>query len=385
MFVAGVVAEYNPFHNGHKYQLEQTRRLGVDHVVVVMSGDAVQRGDTAVYSKYKRAQTAVRNGADLVVELPAPYSCSPAQVFAYNAVRLLAGFGEGVVNGISFGSSCDDAKVLVKAQEKAAALENDQYFKQLTSSGMSYPAALSAAAEKAFPEMKAILRDPNNVLGIEYISSAKTIAPWINPMCVRRKGAMHGDSAPSEGIASASLLREMLERGEDISTFVPISENAAPSFLKNADKAMLFRLLTCDDKQLESCPFVTQSFINRFHKAVEKCHQTVDELAQLIKSKDITMARVRRMLMHLTLGITHGDMAVPVPYGRILALNEKGAAILVAAKNRTINYDTSLARLERDDACKRTAFLECAAVKLREMSAGEPYSNEYTQKIVLTK
>ena len=128
MYVAGVVAEYNPFHNGHEYHLKMTRQAGADHIVVVMSGDAVQRGDVAVFSKYERAQIALKYGADLVLELSAPYSCAPAQVFAENAVRLLAGLGEGVVNAISFGSACGDAKLLETAQTECAKLEDSEDF-----------------------------------------------------------------------------------------------------------------------------------------------------------------------------------------------------------------------------------------------------------------
>ena len=111
----------------------------------------------------------------------------------------------------------------------------------------------------------------------------------------------------------------------------------------------------------------------------------MDELAELIKSKDVTMSRVRRFLMHIALGITQKDMLTPVPYGRILALNRKGAQVLVSAKNRTLEYDTSLSKLEKNIDCRRVAMLECNAVRLREICAGDEFSNEYTRKIVLTK
>lgn len=108
MRIAGVVAEYNPFHNGHKFQLQATRKAGAEGVVVIMSGDCVQRGTAAVFSKYDRAQIAVQNGADLVIELPCPFSCSNSEIFARSAVRLMAGLGEGVVDMLSFGSESGD-------------------------------------------------------------------------------------------------------------------------------------------------------------------------------------------------------------------------------------------------------------------------------------
>lgn len=385
MHVAGVVAEYNPFHNGHKYHLEQTGKMGADHIVVVMSGDAVQRGDVAVYSKYERAQIALKHGADLVLELSAPYSCAPAQVFAENAVRLLAGFGEGVVNSISFGCACDNAQLLEKAQQRCAQLEDSEQFKELISEGLSYPAAMQKAAESDCEDIKNILSDANNVLAIEYIKAAKRFAPWIKLMCVERNGVFHDEMEVNGDLASATLVRKMIRYKTDLSKLVPELPDSAPSYLDNMDKALLFRIMTADEDLVEELPFMTQSLANRFYKAVQKCPQSVAEFESLIKSKDITMARIRRMVMHLALGICELDMHVPVPYGRILALNEKGAQILAAAKNRTLEYDTSLSKLEKDIDSRRVAMLECNAVRLREICAGDEFSNEYTRKIVLTK
>ncbi len=350
-----------------------------------MSGDAVQRGDVAVYSKYERAQIALKNGADLVIELSAPYSCAPAQIFAQSAVSLLAGFGEGVVNTISFGCACDNAQLLERAQERCAALEDSEQFKQLISSGLSYPAAMQKAAENDCDDIKDILSDANNVLAVEYIKAAKAFAPWIKLMCVKRSGTFHDDMEVNGDLASATLIRKMIRYKTDLSKLVPELPDSLPAFLDNMDKALLFRLMTADEDLVEELPFMSESLENRFFKAVQKCPQSVGEFESLIKSKDITMARIRRLIMHLALGICEQDMYVPVPYGRILALNEKGAEILAAAKNRTIDYDTSLSKLEKDIDCRRVAMLECNAVRLREICAGDEFSNEYTRKIVLTK
>lgn len=385
MFTAGIVAEYNPFHNGHKYHLEQTRKQGADHIVVVMSGDAVQRGDVAVYSKYERAQIALRNGADLVLELSAPYSCAPAQVFAENAVRLFAGLGEGIVNAVSFGCACDDSQLLEKAQIQCEKLEDSENFRELVSSGMSYPAAMQKAAENECEEIRDILSDANNVLAIEYIKAAKKFAPWIKLMCVQRNGTFHDDMEINGDYASASLIRRMLKYSNKLEKLVPELPESSPAYLINMDKALLFRIMTADEDLVEELPFMTQSLANRFYKAVQKCPQSVAEFESLIKSKDITMARIRRMIMHLALGICDLDMKVSVPYGRILGLNERGAEILAAAKNRTLAYDTSLSKLESDIDCRRVATLEGNAVRLREICAGDEFSNEYTRKIVLTK
>lgn len=384
MFVAGVVAEYNPFHNGHKYHLEQTRKLGADHIVVVMSGDAVQRGDIAVFSKYERAAVAVQQGADLVIELPAPYSCSSAQVFAENAVRLFAGLGENVVNAISFGCACASAELLEKAQNECEKLSDSDEFKELMASGMSYPKAMQTAAEKNCPDIRNVLRDANNILGIEYMRSAKQLAPWIKFMCIPRSGVLHDDLETSGDFASAAMIRKMISLGSDLSSFVPQVPSGAPANLACMDKALLFRLITADEDLVEELPFMTKSLENRFFKAVQSGPSTVARFEELVKSRDITMARIRRLVMHLALGINDQDMHIPVPYGRILAMNNAGAEILAAASHRTINYDPSLIKLEADNDCRRVAQLECNAVRLREMCAGEPAQNEYTRKFSIT-
>ena len=385
MFCAGVVAEYDPFHNGHKYHLEQTRKLGAQRIVVVMSGDAVQRGEIAAFSKYKRAQLAIAGGADLVIELSAPYSCAPAQVFAENAIRLFAGLGEGVVEAVSFGSVDADAKSLENAASLCRELENSESVKQLTSSGVSYPAAVAKAAQKYSPQTASILAEPNNVLAVEYIKAAAEIAPWIKPLSVQRVGALHSDTAPNGSFASATVIRQMLRHHEDVQKYVPYCLKDTPAELHNQDRALLMMLLSADEKRIAQRPFVNQSIVNRYLKAMQKCPETISEFAQLIKSRDMTMSRVRRLIMHILLDITHSDMTFPVPYGRILALNEKGAQILAHSQNKTLCYDTSLKNLERTAEGTRTAMTEKCAVRLRELCSGEPFSNEYTKKIVLTK
>ena len=380
MFIAGVVAEYNPFHNGHKYHLQQTREMGADHIAVVMSGDAVQRGDVAVYSKYDRAEIAIDQGADLVIELPAPYSCAMAGYFADGAVRILGQLG---IDALCFGSA--SAELLEKAQNECEKLSDSEVFKELISSGLSYPAAMQAAAEQSCSDIKNVLSDANNILGIEYINAAKTEAPWIKLMCIQRSGALHDDLEISDGFASATMIRNMIRIGADLSSVVPQLPDSEPAYLDNMEKALLFRLITADEDLVEELPFITQSLENKFFKAVQSGPRSVAAFEELVKSRDITMARIRRMVMHLALGINAQDMSIPVPYGRILAMNSRGAEILSAAKNRTLSYDTSLSKLETDNDCRRVAQLECNAVRLREMCAGQQPQNEYTRKFVMRK
>ncbi len=388
MLTAGVIAEYNPFHNGHKYQLDKTRQMGASHIVAVMSGAAVQRGDIAVADKFERAQAALKNGADLVIELPCPYSCASAERFARAGVRLLAGLGEHVVNRLSFGSECGDITKLKAAARLSRELEKSDTVKELTAKGRSYPSAVSKAA--AEHDMGGIFEQPNNMLGIEYIKALETAAPWIEPVCVKRKGAEHDSGDIKDNITSASAIRQMIAKGSDYSAYVPDTLTGRAFFLKNADKAVLMKLMTAGE-ELTRLPDMSAELVQRFLNIRDKHRaeiRSADDLAILFKNKSVTLARVRRMILNITLGIRADDF-FDIPYGRILAFNKRGSEILAIAKGKsTLMYDTSLAELEKiSSQAARISELEQRAVSLQQLCVkGEPeFISEYTRKITICR
>lgn len=386
MKIAGIIAEYNPFHNGHKYHLDETRRLGATHIVVVMSGAAVQRGDIAVADKFERARIAIENGADLVIELPCPYSCSSAERFARGAVQLLAGFGEDGISMLSFGSENDDLLMLEKAAEISASLEDSPQVRDMLENGASYPAAIAAAA--GIPAISDVFAQPNNLLAIEYIKAIKKQAPWITPVAIARRGAAHDSSMPWGNIASASHVRELIRAGEDYSGFVPKLLEGEPFLIENADKALLMRVMTANS-ELARLPDMSTSLVRRFINTREtkaELIRTTGDFAEQFKHKAITLARVRRIIMYLALDVTARDF-FDVPYGRILAFNERGKEIFSACKNSSMEYGTSLANLEKlSSRAARISQLERNAVSLQQLCVkGKPdFKNEYTRKIVLT-
>ncbi|MBQ8968002.1 nucleotidyltransferase family protein [Ruminococcus sp.] len=387
MKIAGVVAEYNPFHNGHKYQLEETRRNGATHIVVVMSGSAVQRGDVAVADKYSRAQTALENGADLVIELPAPYSCSSAERFARAAVQLLAGLGENGVSMLSFGCETADLPLLKKAADISAELDDSKYVRDMLENGVPYPAAVAAAA--GIPAIQAVFDKPNNMLAIEYIKALKKYAPWTEHLAIARSGADHDSSDASDNIASASRIRELIRAGEDYSAFVPKIIEGEPFLIENADKALLMRIMTAGT-ELQRLPDMSTHLARRFINTREtKCEliNSASDFAELFKHKAITLARVRRIMIYLAIGVTSHDL-FDVPYGRVLALNERGREIFAACKNAPMDYGTSLANLEKlSSRAARISELERNAVTLQQLCVkGSPnFISEYTRKIVLSR
>ena len=257
MIVNGIVAEYNPFHNGHKYQLEESRRLtGADYTVIILSGNFVQRGTPALINKHLRTEMALKNGADLVIELPAIYATSSAEFFAMGAVSLLDQLK--VVTNLCFGSECGDISLLNRIAT-ILVQEPDDFsakLKQLLCQGYSYPSARSEALMHYMPSLadsNNIFRSPNNILGIEYLKALLRRKSPIAPVTVRRIGADYHDPLPdSTGYCSALAIRQSVWAGDDITglcSYVPANayelltaQKADGKFIRSADLSGLTAL-----------------------------------------------------------------------------------------------------------------------------------------------
>ncbi len=256
---AGIVAEYNPFHTGHLIHIEHTRQaIGEDAgIVCVMSGNFVQRGETAVYEKHARALAAVLSGADLVLELPVPYVLSSAEGFAFGAVSLLDSLK--CVDYISFGSETGNVSELRKTAELLLEPALDSILKDELSRGVSYATARHIAAEKLSDQKLDILKTPNNILGIEYIKALIRLDSTIEPLTFKRVGAGHDKKEAVNDIASASMLRERLRDGLDINGYIPeaaalvfheeVACGRAPVFMSGLETAVLSKLRTMSKEE----------------------------------------------------------------------------------------------------------------------------------------
>ena len=211
MRVAAIIAEYNPFHSGHRYHIEKTREAGATHIVAVMSGSVVQRGDVAVMSPHDRAEEAVKGGADLVLELPPQYSLGAARNFARAGVSVIRRLGCADV--ISFGAECGDVGELSSALMDLK--DNELKIKSLMSRGRTYP---QAAAEVCEPSTAGIIASPNNTLALEYLRALGGCEPPV-PLAVKRT-VPHDSAERSGGFASASEIRRMFRAGEDAGVFL---------------------------------------------------------------------------------------------------------------------------------------------------------------------
>ena len=332
MTVAGVVAEYNPFHLGHRFHLARTREiLGAEGAVVcAMSGHWVQRGDCAAADKWVRAALALEGGADLVLELPTPWAMASAETFARGAVGLL--HATGVVDRLSFGSE-DGA--LEPLQRAANALDGPDYSRKLRealSRGLSFPAARHEAAGCA------CLSTPNNNLGVEYLRALRALGSSITPMTVARQGAGHDSGETAEGFASASHIRALLRSEERAQAALLMPSGAVErlgetSSLTWAERAVLARLRTMNEEAWAALPDsgAAEGLPARLVRAARQA-LSLEEFYTLAKTKRYTHARLRRLAVGAFLDMKEEDRQPAVPYVRVLGFNERGQALLKQMK-----------------------------------------------------
>lgn len=333
MTVGGIIAEYNPFHTGHAHQLSLLRQAGVSHIAVVMSGSFVQRGEPAMFDKWCRAKAAVACGADLVVELPLTFAMASADRFALGGVALLQALG---AESLWFGSECGSLKQLKEAGRLLREAEESEEFRRLLKEGLSYPAARAKAVEAAgHPEAADLLSQPNNLLGLCYLNAIRQLEAPIVPHTHPRKGPGHGAETPAEGIASASLIRQLgFPKAE---TFLPpaalplyraaIQEGQAPIRQELLETAVLWRLRRMTPADFAALPDVGEGLEHRLTGAA-KTATSIEEFLFTVKTKRYTLARLRRILWYAMLELKKEDMTGLPGYIRVLAMNERGAEIL---------------------------------------------------------
>lgn len=394
MKVSGIICEYNPFHNGHLYHIRKTRENGATHIAAVMSGNFVQRGDTAIMDKLERARLAVRSGADLVIELPVQYSLASAENFASGAVHLLDSLG--AVDELSFGSECGDTQKLLKAMETVdlAALTHADEIKSIMEKGYTYPRALNSVVNGYDPEAAAVIAEPNNTLAVEYLRALKRSGSAMEPFTVMREKAAHDGTEASDGFASASMLREMIENGESIDSFTTDEwaaavrnavKNGETASMSRLERVILYKLRTCSVEEIAQICDVGQGLEHRIYGA--RMAGSLDELLFTVKTKRYTMARIRRIMLALLIGITKTDMEQLPPYGRILAFNERGREILARAKgSAVIPFGSSIAKLSQlGDTAERFAELEIRASDIYGLALDTVTSaqKDYRAKIMI--
>ena len=331
MHTIGIICEYNPLHLGHQKQMNMIRaQRGADCAIVcLMSGDFVQRGAPAIVSKRRRAEAAIRCGADLVLELPVTAAVASAERFAAEGVRLLS----PICNELCFGAETADGNALISTAKALLSPEFSEKLRIELDKGASFPAARAAALE-AMGCDPALVSSPNNILAVEYCKAILEQDSPIAPMPILRQGGYHDVEVDPEN-PSATALRVLMSSG-NWEAYVPAA--AADCFrdaplhrLAAGERMILGKLRTMTEAECEALPYGSEGLWRKLmHAAREQA--TLEEVAAAVKSKRYTRSRIDRMILCAALGLTADDLSQPAPYARALAFNDRGREILRKAR-----------------------------------------------------
>jgi predicted nucleotidyltransferase len=375
MIIGGTVAEFNPFHNGHASFVTGAREKGITHLIAVMSGNFVQRGEPAILPAPVRARAALECGVDLILQLPVTYALSGARGFARGAVEILDACG--VCEKLVFGSECGNADILGKTASLIESKEVNEKIRAYLETGMTYASARENAVREIDPAAADIIKYPNNILGVEYIGALSEISSSIEAVTVARTGAMHDSPLTSGEIAGGMEIRRMMLEGENADAFLPDVYHGRESqnivSLNKFETAVLCRMRTISTAELALAPDVSEGIENRI-SACAVSGATLDEMYGKIKTKRYTLARIRRIIVNAFLGITAEDAAIPVPYLRVIGFNDRGAEIIRMMKENAslpiVSKTADIAAL--DERAKRIFSLECRATDVYSACLTEP-------------
>ena len=395
MKITGVVAEYNPFHSGHEYQLKMARKLsGCDCLAVVMSGNYVQRGEPAIIDKFKRAEAAIYGGADIVIELPMPFSCQNAEMFALAAVKELKKLS---IDSISFGCENDNSKLLEKIAGLQLSPKFNNYVKEEMKKGLSYPSAMSNALESVLGNEADAVYSPNNVLSVEYIKSAMKLNLSLEYYPVRRLGMNHNDVEASGPFHSASFIRKHIIEGSYsklklteksvrmIEKFY--AEHKKYNSLNNYLDFLYYKII--NTPELDKIYEVKEGLDNKILSQVYK-HNNIDDFIMSLKSKRYTYSRLRRSLLNILLEIKADDitdiMSDCNDYVKVLSFNNTGRKAIKYAKSNGIKvinrysdykkYDLNPEKLKIFNITNRSSNIYYLPLENRKINS------EYTENAV---
>lgn len=410
MKVNSIIAEYNPFHNGHKYHLEQVKKsTGADYTIVVMSGNFTQRGEPALVDKYLRARMALTNGADLVIELPISHATSSAEYFARGGVSILDKLN--VVDYLCFGSECGDTELLRDIAQILLA-QPKEYINNLRSgqrSGLSYPAARNRALIAYRPDLsqnKSILSSPNNILGIEYIKALLQQDSRIAPFTILRAGSDYHDRRFGSNFCSALALRQAILSGQDLRILadqMPVSayemltgalKETPAMCLNDFSNMLLYKLLSEQDNGYDKYLDVSSDLSDRIKNNLKQFNG-YSAFCDLLKTKNITYTRISRCLLHIMLDIRNDEKLSygtqgEVPYAKVLGFRQDAQPLLSEIKQKSsIPLITKLAdapnllspqahELLSQDLRRGSVYESVAAIK-----AGRPARDEREIPIVI--
>ena len=406
--VLGIIAEYNPFHNGHLYHLEQSKKItGCTYTVAIMSGNFTQRGSTSLIDKWSKAKCALENGIDLVIELPTLYSTSSAENFAEGSIKILDSLK--VVDYISFGAETSNIDILDKI---ATVLYNEpKEYKNLLShelhKGISFPKARENALMMYLNDIRKyvnILSSPNNILGIEYLKALKKYNSNITPISIPRFEAYHNDIKFTGNIASSTAIRNIFKNNGFKILEKLIPSNTYSSLMQNIkighivpdfsvfDNDLIYNLRKMNLQDIAELADVSEGLEFALKNAANSCNSLV-EFLNIIKSKRYTSTRIQRILLYSLLGITKKDINISrktQPYIRVLGFNQKGKFLIseAAKANPKLQIITSVKKFIDNNSNKNLSLILDKDIWATNVyTLGYEYDSwnnlDYTQKLII--
>lgn len=405
----GIIAEYNPFHNGHYYHLQKAKQeANAEFCVAVISGNFTQRGDTSIVDKWAKAYMAICGGADLVIELPTIYSVSSAENFARGAIKILDSLK--VIDNIAFGAETNDlatlnniANVLYEEPKDYVNILNHELKK-----GLAYPSARENALMMYLNDIKRyanVLSNPNNILAIEYLKALKTQKSKIEPIMIERQKVYYNEKRIIQNFASATGIRELLKEKKYVEFRKVVPNSTYQIFCQQAkkgeivlglekyEKEIIYTLRKMSVSEIAELPDVSEGLENAIKNASNNCNN-LEDLINGIKSKRYTQTRIQRILIYALLGINKRMMENSKkiePYVRILGFTQKGKMMLseITARNPRINMITSVKKYIDQNKNKQLAEMlniDIFATDVYTLGyGGESKANlDFTNKMIIT-
>ena len=377
--VLGIICEYNPFHNGHLYHLNEAKKVtNSDYSVAIISGNFAQRGEPSIVSKWAKTEMALKCGVDLVLELPVIYSISSAENFAYGATKILDSLD--IVDYLAFGSECGDITILDDIVQ--VLIEEPKAYRTLLShelsTGVSYPKAREKALLMYLANMRRfanVLSSPNNILGIEYLKALKKQNSIIQPVTIKRQESDHNNNmfTSSSRFASGSAIRSacLSTNIDNLQKYMPedsfylledcLKKGNCVKDLSCFDKEILYTLRKMSTSEIANLPDVSEGLEYAIKNAANSCNSVV-ELLTLIDTKRYTKTRLQRIFLYAILGITKDDIQLSkkiTPYIRVLGFNENGKELISEAtrRNPKLNLITSPKKFLDSSSNKNLKYL----------------------------
>ena len=381
-----IIAEYNPFHYGHLYHLnESIKEINPKYKVAIISGNFVQRGEPSLLDKWTKAKIALESGFDMVIELPTLYAISSAENFALGGIKIANQINSSF---LSFGSEIGNISELEELTNSIQINEN-KYFeavRSFISKGNSYPKSQELAINKLFGKKYSALCTPNNILGFEYIRTLKSTNSKIQVTTIKRNSKYK----------SASEIRDLIKSNKSIEKLVPpasffeINNNLnLVTSLKSYEKEIFFKLRTMSKEDFQKVPDIPENLITKLQTSAGACN-SLDDLFGKLKNKSITAARIKRILLYIILGITKKDIEMSrttAPYIRVLGIRENSKELLslISKKKNVITSIKDFETSSKNKKLLRMLEIDKTATNIYTLAYSKESKShlDYTQKLII--